>query len=162
MATEYVIRIEDATSQGSSSPVSGASEARQTPVTREVETAKPKIGADSYISSKIISPAARSVTTHITSTVGIETGSQELQQKTNLAMQTINTISSAYSNVAASTVLFGSFGVGLVATALGVVAKVATKQAQIDQEARIEGEQLALYRSRLGAAYNGNRSGGAT
>ena len=164
MAIEYVIRIEDATSQRNTTPVAGGTAHEQSPVaSNKSNSARQKAFVGDYIASKSLIPMAKSVTTHVAASVSIGTGSQELQQKTNAAMQAINTGISAASNITSSIALFGGMTgtmVGLVTTALGLVTQIGIKQAQINQQARLEGERLALYRSRLGAMCNGNRSGG--
>lgn len=161
MAQEYVIRIKDETSQTSAAPVASKDEGAQ-------QQGQPKQKVDrnvaSYIASKAIKPMVKSVTSHITSTVGIETGSRELQQKTDFAMQMVDTGMNTWSNVAASVSIFGGptgIAIGFMTTVLGMITQIGIKQAQLNQQRKLEDEQLALYRSRFGPTFNGSRTGGA-
>lgn len=165
MAIEYVIRIEDGTRQHGSSPVAGASEAAAAPVASDQgDSKRQKAAIGAYISSKALTPAAKSVASYVSSNIGIEFGSSELQQKTDFAIQAASFATKGYNNVKTSMATFSStsvgIAVGLITTAIGTAVQIGIKQAQINQQAKLEGEQLALYRSRLGAAYNGGRSGG--
>lgn len=163
MAIEYVIRIEDGTRQHGSSPVAGAGEAAQSPVASEKgERLKRKANVADYITAKAIAPMVKSIATHATTTVDIEYGSREMQQRTNAIVAGMSALNSTVNNVSSAVAIFGGAGaiVGLTVTAINLATQIGIKQAQINQQAKLEGEQLALYRSRLGAAYNGGRSGG--
>ncbi|MBQ8357872.1 MAG: hypothetical protein IJX39_08725 [Clostridia bacterium] len=157
---EYVIRIEDGTSQSSAAPVAsknpGAEQKGQPKQT------KPANAMD-YIASKMVSPMVKQVTTFATASVGIETGSQELQQKTDLAMNAIQTVLSGWSTIQGATALIGGpvgVAVGVATAAMGIAVQYGIKQAQIKQQMRLEEEQLALYRSRFGIGFNQSRTGG--
>lgn len=160
MAQEYVIRIKDETSQSSAAPV-----ATQTDGGDQQGQPKQKVNPNvaSYIASKSISPMVKAITSHVTASVGIETGSRELQQKTDFAMQLVGTGMNTWSNVAAAASIFGPAGiaVGLFTTAVGLLTQIGIKQSQLNQQRMLEDEQLALYRSRFGLAFNGSRTGGA-
>lgn len=163
MAIEYVIRIEDGTRQHGSSTVAGASEAAAAPVASEKQDTAKKIGSvGEFITSKAIAPMVKSITTHKAATVSIESGSQELQERTNAIMASASALTSAVSNMSSAMAVLGPSGaiIGLIVTAINFATQIGIKQAQINQQAKLEGEQLTLYRSRLGAAYNGGRSGG--
>ena len=151
--------------------VNGEADPAESPIASAANTAPPdskdkvkKGGAVTFIASKAIAPMVRSVTSHVTSSVSIATGSTELQQKTDFAMQLINTGTSAVSSIGAATAILGSIGagavVGIITTAISYATNIAIKQAQINQRARLESENLSLYRSRFGAAYNMSRNGG--
>ena len=163
MAThEYVIRIENNAETEIESPVasSAPNENKATKNQKEMSTSGK---AATFIASKAVSPAVKSVTTHITSSVGISTGSQELQQKTDLAVSLFHTASGALSSAFSAAALFGpaGFAVGIATSLAGVAVQYGIKQSQVAHQMRVEEEQLALYRSRFGAGFNGSRTGGA-
>ena len=70
----------------------------------------------------------------------------------------INTVSTVMGAAAA----FGPAGVavGLAVSALNLMTQFITKYDQTQKQIRLEGEQLALYRSRFGAGFNQSRNGG--
>ena len=107
---------------------------------------------------------AKNITTYVTTTVGIETGSQELQQKTDLVLSVASDAANTANTIlAGSAAIGGVFGVAAGATvaAVNLAIKYSTKYAQMQQQMRLEEEQLALYRSRMGAGFNQSRNGGA-
>lgn len=162
---EFIIRIEDGTGQRSDSPVTGGADTQNDSASQEKkEKFKTKSAIGDYITSRAIIPAVKSALTHCANTTELRTGSQELQQRTDAARNAISTIGNIGSNIAGAGAIFGSWGpalvVGLVASAISIGVDIALKQHQINQQARLENEQISLYRSRLGAAYSGNRTGG--
>ncbi|MBE6555520.1 MAG: hypothetical protein E7663_04730 [Ruminococcaceae bacterium] len=162
MASEFVIRIEDGTGMSSAAPV--ASDTPSSPVSEQPRNKVPP-SASSYVASKMLQPAARSIASHITASVAIETGSQELQQKTDLAMMGVSTVMSGWSNISGAMALFGGPAgaiAGIAVTAMGVAVQYGIKQAQVKQQQRVENEQLELYRSRFGLGFDNSRQGGTS
>ena len=160
MAKEYVIRIENATSESSAAPVAVSREQEQI---GQPKSAKKPLAA-TYIASRALLPAVKSVAAYATSSVEISTGSRELQQKTERLLSIVGTMSGTASTVIGTTALFGSagIGVGLAISAVNLATQYGIKQAQIQQQMRLEEEQLNLYRSRFGFGFNQSRTGGAT
>lgn len=161
--SEFIIRIEDETSRRSDSPVTENTAKRNGDNSSEQKRIfEKKMAAGDYITSRIIMPMANSVFSQQIGTVGLRSGSQELQQKTDAIVRggsmLLNGISSGFSAAA----IMGPVGwaVAAIATATTALAGIISKQANLTQQNRLEQEQINLYRSRLGAAYNGNRTGG--
>lgn len=158
---EYVIRIEDGTSNSNAAPVASQSLPKE-----QVGPIKQpqKARAADYIASRAIMPMVKSVTTHVTSSVEISTGSRELQQKTDLAMSMVSTGMGAVSNVTGAVTAFGPAGIaiGLATTAISLLTEYGIKYSQTQQQISLEGEQLALYRSRFGLGFNQSRTGGTS
>ncbi len=161
MPNEYVIRIEDGTAQSSAAPVASQTQAKE-------PAGQPKqqkiANAAAYIAGHALVPMAKSVTAYVTSSVEISTGSRELQQKTDMVMSIANTALSTATSVASAAAVFGPAGIaiGLGVSAINLATQYGVKQAQIQQQMRLEEEQLALYRSRFGVSFNQSRTGGAT
>lgn len=161
MATEYVIRIEDGTAQSSAAPVASQDVAKQTP---GQPLQNQKTTAAAYIAGHAIMPMVKSVTAYAASSVEISTGSRELQQKTDMVMSLVSTGMSTFTTVTSSAAVFGVAGifVGLAISAINLATQYGIKQAQMQQQMRLEEEQLSLYRSRFGVSFNQSRTGGAT
>lgn len=158
---EYVIRIEDKTSQTSAAPVASQSVQNEQPGQQKQSK---QASAGDYIVSRAIVPMAKSVSSFAVASVGISTGSQELQQRTDFAVSMANTVLGAASTViGAMSVIGGPVGtaVGVGVAAISVATQYGIKYAQMQQQMRLEEEQLSLYRSRMGAGFNQSRNGGA-
>ena len=157
--TEYVIRIEDDTTQTASSPV--ASQGMEQDVQGQLKQHR-QASAGDYIASRALMPMVKSIVANEVSTVAISTGSQELQQRTDLAMSVVQTGINTVSTVMGAAAAFGPAGVavGLAVSALNLMTQFITKYDQTQKQIRLEGEQLALYRSRFGAGFNQSRNGG--
>lgn len=159
MAEEYVIRIEDETTQTAQTPV--ASQGMDQDVQGQLKQHK-QASAGDYIASRAIMPMVKSIASYQVSTVAISTGSQELQQRTDLAMSVVQTGISTVSSVMGAASVFGPAGVaiGLAVSALNLMTQFITKYDQTQKQIGLENEQLALYRSRFGASFNQSRNGG--
>ena len=162
MANEYVIRIEDGTAQSSAAPVASQNGGSQETAGQPKQ--QQKANAAAYIASHAIVPMVKSVTSYMSSSVEISTGSRELQQKTDMVMSLVNTGMSTISTVAGAAAVFGpaGIGIGLAVSAINLATQYGIKQAQLQQQMRLEEEQLSLYRSRFGVSFNQSRTGGAT
>lgn len=120
-----------------------------------------------YIASQTIKPFINQATNYITSNVELTTGSTQLQQKVDFAMQAVNTGISAWSNAAAGAAITTAMGlggpigigIGLALTAVTKGMDIAFKQAQINLKRDEENRQISYLVNRAGPAFNRSRRG---
>ena len=120
-----------------------------------------------YVASQTIKPFINQATNYITSNVELTTGSTQLQQKVDFAMEAVNTGISAWSNAAGGAVITASMGlggpigigIGLALTAVTKGMDIAFKQAQINLKRDEENRQIAYLVNRAGPAFNSSRRG---
>lgn len=118
-----------------------------------------------YIASQTIKPFINQATNYIVSNVELTTGSTQLQQKVDFAMQAVNTGISAWSNAAAGAALTASMGlggpigigIGLALTAVTIGMDIMFKQQQINLNKGIEDKQRAYLQDRMGVAFTQGR-----
>lgn len=120
-----------------------------------------------YIASQTIKPFIQQATNYVISNVELTTGSTQLQQKVDFAMQAVNTGISAWSNAAAGAALTTSMGlsgplgigIGLALTAVTTGMDIAFKQQQINLKSEEESRQISYLVNRAGPAFNSSRRG---
>jgi|LSQX01.2.fsa_nt_gb hypothetical protein len=120
-----------------------------------------------YIASQTIKPFINQATNYIVSNVELTTGSTQLQQKVDFAMEAVNTGISAWSNAAAGAALTTSMGlggpigigIGLALTAVTKGMDIIFKQQQINLKREEENRQINYLTNRAGPAFNSSRRG---
>ena len=139
----------------------------KSPTNKEQEKAIKSLGK--FVVAQTIQPFIQNVKTAVSQNIGIVTGSSELQQRINFAMEVAQFGLQTFQNAQAGAMIGESLGIGGKAGAvIGVVLSgiSATIQAEFNRSKLLlkedmEGYQLQQVRDRAGAAYNKSRLGGA-
>lgn len=120
-----------------------------------------------FVSSQTLTVFIDNTKELITSNVGLVTGKQELQQRTDLALSTFQKATNMAGNIGAGATITQALGWGKgVGSALGAVLSVFQfglntyfAQQNLNLQASIENKQIQQTASRMGASYNRSRSG---
>lgn len=131
----------------------------------EQEKSIKKLGA--YISAQTLEPFIANVKQNVQQNIQIVTGSTDLQQRVNFAMETVQFGVNTYKNVSAGAIIGKSLGIGglaggvigLALTAVNTAMNIMFEQQRLNLQERMENYQLQQSRSRLGSAYNRTREG---
>ena len=131
----------------------------------EQEKSIKKLGA--YISAQTLEPFIANVKQNVQQNIQIVTGSADLQQRVNFAMETVQFGVNTYKNVSAGAIIGKSLGIGglaggvigLALTAVNTAMNIMFEQQRLNLQERMENYQLQQSRSRLGSAYNRTREG---
>lgn len=118
-----------------------------------------------YIASQTIKPFINQATNYVVSNVELTTGSTQLQQKVDFAMEAVNTGISAWSNAAAGAALTTAMGlggpigigIGLALTAVTKGMDIMFKQAQLDLGKQRENIQRSYLKDRMGVSFTQSR-----
>lgn len=120
-----------------------------------------------YVASQTLTVFIDNTKDLITSNVGMITGKQELQQRTDLALSAFQKATNVWGNATAGATITRTLGWGgSVGTVLGLLLSftqfginaIFAKQ-NLNLQARIENKQIQQTASRMGASYNRSRSG---
>jgi hypothetical protein len=158
---EIIIRYDPESGQA---PAAQTTPSASAPVAthKAAQPMSPQKDFSQYIIAKSIQPYAMQSINYQVSTVGLTTGSTELQQKVDLARSGVETIIGGYVSAKAGAAMAAGFGMSTgagaaVAVALYAAGKVVDycfKAAKQNLDKADEAEQLATARTRAGIAYN--------
>jgi hypothetical protein len=120
-----------------------------------------------YVASQTIQPFIQNVKTQVTQNIGLVTGSTDLQQRVNFAMETVQFGVQTFQNAQAGAVIGSAlgigagagFGIGLALTAISTAMNIAFNAYQLQLKEEVENYQLDQVRTRAGSAYNRSRRG---
>ena len=131
------------------------------------KTASASKALGKYVVAQTIQPFIQQATNYIVSNVELTTGSTQLQQKIDFAMQAVNTGVNAFKNAQAGAVLTMAMGMGgglgiglgLALSAVSFGMDTLFKQQQINLKSEEENRQIAYLTNRAGPAFNSSRRG---
>ena len=164
MATnnQYELRIVIEDGGGASSQIAGSSGGSGQD-TANIPKAQKSTSASlaTFVATRAIKPFLEQTKNFLVSNVELITGSTELQQRTDFAMQMIDTGSSIISTTAVGGAIGGpvGLGIGFVVGLMQTATSYLFKQTQINLEAQIEDRQIAYLQNRAGPALNMSRRG---
>lgn len=156
---QYELRIVIDEGGGTSSQIAGSSssggnETTATPVKSQASLA-------TFVATRAIKPFISQAKNFLVNNVELMTGSTELQQRVDFAMQAIDAGASVISTTAAGSAIGGPIG-GAVGFVVGIVQQLTGyffEQQQINLERRSEDRQISYLQNRAGPAFNMSRRG---
>lgn len=159
----YKITIENSTGQGNRTPVSTQTQPEGTqsaqPVSQPQATAQKDKGVVTagIVAVQHITPYVNQIVNFGVSQIGADTGAVELQQRT----QVVTSAVSAGTSIALGAVVGGVPGalVSMAFTALQSAISYIQQTQAIQTQRRIENDNIALRKSRLGQTVNRSRGG---
>lgn len=154
----YSLKIQIINAEGGDSPVANTKAESKEPKTT------PEMKLASLVAHKMSSTFLNTSKQIIMNNVHTNLGNSEIEQRINFGMNMVQKgVSTITGGLALSATLgvTGPIGIGIAAT-LGIIdfaANTIVRQNEINNNARVENEQLQVLRGRMGVQFNRSRTG---